>query len=163
GVIGHEIGHVTARHSVKRIGAAIATAPVTIATGLAGFAVGIVSPVLGSAVSGTGQLVTSGLVLAPYSREQEHDADELGQGLAAKAGYDAAGLSRFLHTLDRDLASASGADRAFHFLDSHPLTPDRVARTEARAKELERAPGQPITGSRDAFVAKLEGLVVGED
>ncbi|HTO55277.1 MAG TPA: M48 family metalloprotease [Myxococcota bacterium] len=163
GVMGHEIAHVTARHTSKRIGAAVLTAPVNIATGLAGFAVGIVSPVLGSAVAGTGEALTGGLVLAPFSREQEHEADEIGQGIAAKAGYDPAGLPRFLRTLDRDVALLPGEKREFHFLDSHPLTPDRVARTEERAKQLERAPATPIAGGRDAFLARLDGLVVGED
>jgi predicted Zn-dependent protease len=163
GVLGHEIGHVTARHSSKRIGAAVATAPITIATGLAGFAVGIVSPVLGSAVAGTGQALTSGLVLAPYSREQEHEADELGQGLAARAGYDPKGLPRFLSTLDRDLNLTPGQKREFHFLDSHPMTPDRVSRTEERAGQLTRAAGSPIAGARGAFLARLEGIVVGAD
>jgi predicted Zn-dependent protease len=163
GVLGHEIAHVTARHSTKRIGAAVVTAPVTIATGLAGFAVGIVSPVLGSAVAGTGQVLTSGLVLAPFSRDQEHEADEIGQALAAKAGYDPAGLPGFLHTLDREVALLSGEKSSFHFFDSHPNTPDRVERTEARAKELTRGAGKPIAGKRDAFLAKLDGIVVGED
>jgi len=163
GVLGHEISHVTARHTAKRIGAAVATAPVTIATGLAGFAVGIVSPVLGSVVSGTGEAVTGGLVLAPFSREQEYDADDLGQALAAKAGYDPAGLPRFLHTLDRDLGLRPGDKRTFHFLDSHPLTPDRVARSEQRASKLARAAAQPIAGERGQFLARLEGIVVGDD
>ncbi|HTO05918.1 MAG TPA: M48 family metalloprotease [Myxococcota bacterium] len=163
GVIGHEMAHVTARHSVKRIGAAVATAPVTIATGLAGFAVGIVSPMLGSAVAGTGEMITNGLVIAPYSREQEHDADEIGQALAAKAGYDPAALARFLHTLDRDFALQPGEKRTFHFLDSHPLTPDRVARLEERAPTLTRAASSPIAAGRSAFVTRLDGLVVGED
>ena len=129
GVLGHEIAHVTASHSTKRMGAVVATAPITIATGLAGFAVGIVSPVLGSAVAGSGELITGGLVIAPFSREQEHEADELGQALAARAGYDPIGIARFLHTLDRDLALQGGEKATFHFLDSHPLTPDREART----------------------------------
>lgn len=163
GVVGHEIAHVTARHSTKRIGAAVLTAPVTIATGLAGFAVGTVSPLLGSALAGTGQVITSGLVIAPFSREQEHEADEIGQGLAARAGYDPLGLPRFLRTLDRDAALSSGDQRSFHFLDSHPLTPDRVARTEERARQLTRAPAQPIAGGREAFLARLDGIVVGED
>lgn len=163
GVLGHEIAHVTSRHATKRMGAAVVAAPVTIATGLAGFAVGIVSPVLGGAVAGTGQLITGGLVLAPFSREQEHEADELGQSLAARAGYDPAGLARFLHTLDRDFALLPGEKRTFHFLDSHPLAPDRVARTEERARQLARAPAKPIAGGRAPFLARLEGIVVGED
>ncbi|HXZ84518.1 MAG TPA: M48 family metalloprotease, partial [Myxococcota bacterium] len=163
GVLGHEIAHVTARHSVKRLGAAVLTAPLSIATGLAGLAVGIVSPTLGKVVAGTGELVTGGLVLAPFSREQEHEADEIGQGLAARAGYDPAGLPRFLQTLDRDLALSSGEQRQFHFLDSHPLTPDRVARTQERASQLTRAAAQPIAGERSAFLARLEGILVGDD
>lgn len=163
GVLGHEIAHVTAHHSAKRMGAAVLTAPVTIATGIAGSALGIVSPLLGSVVSGTGEVITGGLVLAPYGREQEHEADEVGQSLAARAGYDPAGLAHFLHTLDRDIALLSGEQRTFHFLDGHPLTPDRVARSEERAPELKRAPANPIAGGRGAFLAKLEGIVVGED
>jgi predicted Zn-dependent protease len=163
GVLGHEIAHVTASHSAKRMGAAVLTAPVTIAAGIAGSALGIVSPLLGSVVAGTGEVITGGLVLAPYSREQEHEADEIGQSLAARAGYDPAGIARFLQTLDRDLALAKGEQRTFHFLDSHPVTPDRVARTEQRARELTRAPASPIAGGRGAFLARLEGIVVGED
>ena len=163
GVLAHEISHVTARHSTKRMGAAVLTAPVTIATGLAGAVTGIVSPALGDLVAGSGEAITGGLVLAPFSREQENEADELGQALAARAGYDPAGLTRSLQTLDRDLALQTGEKRKFHFLDSHPLTPDRVARTEAGARELARAPAAPIARGRDAFLAKLEGIVVGAD
>jgi predicted Zn-dependent protease len=163
GVLGHEIAHVTARHSTKRMGAAVVTAPVAIATGLAGVAVGIVSPVLGRAVAGTGEVITGGLVLAPFSREQEYEADELGQALVARAGYDPGGLPRFLRTLDRDLALLSDEKRRFNFLDSHPLTPDRVARSEERARQLARAPANPIAGGRQAFLVKLDGIVVGPD
>ncbi len=163
GVIGHEMGHVTARHAIKRVGAGLVTSPVTIATGLAGLAVGIVSPALGNIVSGTGQILAGGLVIAPFSREQEHEADEIGQKLAARAGYDPAGLPTFLHTLDRELALVGGDERSFHFLSSHPLTPDRVERTARRAAELERVPAAPVVGSRSAFLHRIEGVVVGED
>jgi predicted Zn-dependent protease len=162
-VLGHEIAHVTARHSAKRLGAAVLTAPVAIATGLAGMAVGIVSPSLGSAVAGTGEVITGGLVLAPYSREQEYEADALGQALAARAGYDPAGLPRFLRTLDQEDALLSGQKREFDFFASHPSTPDRAARGEERVGQLVRAPARPIVAGRDAFIAKLDGLVVGED
>src|SRR5262249_48135167 len=161
----HEMGHVTARHSTKRMGAAIATAPLSIATGIAGAAVGIVSPSLGSVVAGTGEAISGGLVLAPFSREQEHEADELPQTLAAKAGYGPAALPRALETLDRDAALQSdGKEKpTSHFFDSHPVTPDRVARTKERAGQLTRAAASPIAPSRAAFLAKLDGILVGDD
>lgn len=163
GVIGHEIAHVTARHASKRMGAAVITAPVAIATGLAGIAVSIVSPMLGNVVAGTGQVLTGGLVIAPFSREQEHQADEIGQGLAAAAGYDPIGIATFLHTLDREIKLVSEDERAFHFLDSHPMTPNRVDNTTARARTLTRAPGKPVASTRVAFLGRLEGIVVGDD
>jgi predicted Zn-dependent protease len=163
GVIGHEIGHVTARHASKRIGAAVLTAPVSIATGIAGMAVSIVSPSLGGVLAGTGPLLTGGLVIAPFSREQENQADEIGQKLAARAGYDPIGISHFLHTLDRGVTLLAGEERSFHFLDSHPLTPGRVEKTAKRAKELEPAEGRPVARSHSNFLGRIEGIVVGED
>ncbi len=163
GVIGHEIGHVTAQHSAKRIGAAVITAPIAIGTGLAGLVLGIASPLLGSVVAGTGQLLTSGLVIAPYSREQEHAADEIGQGLTAAVGYDPDGISRFLHTLDREVTLQAGKQSSFHFLDSHPMAPDRVERTAERARTLARAAGQPVASGRADFLRRLDGIVIGSD
>ncbi|MDH3519905.1 MAG: M48 family metalloprotease [Myxococcales bacterium] len=163
GVIGHEIGHVTARHSAKRIGAAVVAAPVSIATGLAGLAVSIVSPFLGSVVAATGPVVTGGLVIAPFSREQEHAADQIGQRLAARAGYDPAGIATFLHTLDRSVSLSSDGERSFNFLDSHPMTPDRIENTTARAAKLERAPARPVARNHSDFLRRLEDLIVGPD
>jgi predicted Zn-dependent protease len=48
------------------------------------------------------------------------------------------------------------------FFDSHPATPDRVANTAEHAKELKRASRPPISSSREAFLARLDGLVVGQ-
>ncbi len=112
-----------ARHSAKRINAALVTAPVNIATGIAGVATSIVAPLLGQAVAGSGQVLTRGLVLAPYSRSQENEADRIGQELAARAGYDPAALASFLETLDRETQLRSGGVREFSFLADHPLTP----------------------------------------
>jgi predicted Zn-dependent protease len=125
--------------------------------------VGIVSPALGNIVAGTGQVLTGGLVIAPFSREQEHEADQIGQGLAAKAGYDPSGISTFLRTLDREVELLSGEERSFHFLSSHPMTPDRVERTAQRAAELERAPARPVARGHSEFLRRIEGIVVGED
>jgi predicted Zn-dependent protease len=159
GVIGHEIGHVAARHSVQRISAA---APLSIATGISAFALGILSPSLGRAVAGVGDAANE-LVLAPYSRSQEREADRVGQELAAKSGWDPAGISDFLNTLDRQAALQTGQTRRFHFLDSHPMTDERVEATRERAATLERGQSAPIAARRGDFLERLDGLVVGPD
>src|SRR5262247_2519068 len=63
GVIGHEIGHVAARHSVQQISRA---APLAVVTGITAAVTGVVSPGLGRAVGGAGA-AASGLILAPYN------------------------------------------------------------------------------------------------
>ncbi|HZE89561.1 MAG TPA: M48 family metalloprotease [Verrucomicrobiae bacterium] len=89
GVLGHEIGHVAARHAVRRVTRA---APLAVVTGLGAAVTSIVSPMLGDLVGGIGG-VAGAFVLAPYSREQEREADRIGQELAGAAGWDPAGLS----------------------------------------------------------------------
>ncbi|MBW2244212.1 MAG: M48 family metalloprotease [Deltaproteobacteria bacterium] len=163
GVIGHEIGHVTARHSAKQVGAAVLTAPVTLASAIVGLAVGLVSPLLRDVVEGTGQLFTKGLVLAPFGRVQENRADEIGQTLASLAGYDPAGLPRFLHTLGRDIERMGVDESHFHFLNDHPMTEDRVAKTRERAETLTRGEGTPLAATAAELFAKLDGLLVGAD
>jgi len=85
----------------------------------------------------------------------------VGQEIAAKAGWDPAELSVFLATLEREVELMSKEPRKPSFFDSHPATPDRVAKTAEHAKELKRADLPPISPSREAFLARLEGLVVG--
>jgi predicted Zn-dependent protease len=98
GVIGHEIGHVTAGHGNKRVTLA---APFMILSGITGWATGIVSPRLGEAVSGTGNTMAQGLVIAPFSRSQERQADRIGAEISAKDGWDPEALGQFLENLGR--------------------------------------------------------------
>jgi predicted Zn-dependent protease len=159
GVMGHEIGHVVARHSVRQIEA---STPFSILFGIPSAIVGIVSPALGGIVGGVGKLA-SGLVLAPYSRDQEREADQIGIQLAAKAGWDPAGLPSMLHTLEREEALAGGDPSRISFFANHPATPERVKNTTAAAKTLTRGPGRPIAAPRPVFLARLDGLVIGQD
>jgi predicted Zn-dependent protease len=157
GVVGHEIGHVAARHSVQRISK---QAPFAVVFGILSGITGLVSPLVGSIVGGVGDLA-QGLVFAPYSRSQETEADQVGQGISARAGWDPAALSTFLSTLEREVDLMSKGPRKPSFFDSHPATPDRVAKTAAHAKELQRTAREPISTSREAFLARLNGLAVG--
>jgi len=159
GVLAHEMAHAVERHAVNRVGAAT---PLTVLFGVPGGILGMVSPSLGGMVSGAGRALT-GLAIAPYSREQELDADRLGVALAARAGWDPRALADFLGTLGRAEALAGSASKRSRFFSTHPSTPDRVANIEARAGSLSAAPVAPIAGSRAALLGRLEGLVVGDN
>lgn len=157
GVVGHEIGHVAARHSVQQL---TREAPFAFVTNVVSGITGLVSPLVGSLLGSGGDFITK-LVSAPYSREQEREADRVGQEIAARAGWNPAALSAFLDTLEREVALASKGPRRTSFLDSHPATPERVEKTAEHARELTQVTREPLSASRDAFLARLDGLVVG--
>jgi predicted Zn-dependent protease len=111
-------------------------------------------------------LAKSKIALASFSRAQEFEADGIGVGIAAKAGYDAYGASRFLTSLGRDseLRQSGPANidpRAPDFLSSHPATPERVKNAQASARQL----GSPGGGERDrnAYLSSVDGMVYGDD
>ena len=157
GVLGHEIGHVAARHAARRVTRA---APLAVVTALGAGITGLVSPLVGGLLGGIGDLANSAL-LAPYSRDQEREADRVGQELVAGAGYDPAALSTFLHTLEREEALHRDQARAWSFFATHPPTPERVATTAREAAQLTRRASAPIAASPADFLAHVEGLPVG--
>jgi beta-barrel assembly-enhancing protease len=117
GVLAHEVGHISARHSIQQMKqAALAQT--------------------GSTLLGVDQntLVNIGVGLASrsYGREDEYEADRLGIHTLARAGYPADGLPRFL----RKLYSAGNTPE---FLSTHPGPQNRVARLEQIIQE-ERLP-----------------------
>jgi len=161
GVIGHEIGHVEARHAVQRSRASLALAPMQIVAGLTGIAASLISPNLGASIVDAGHTATKA-VLAPYSRDQEREADRLGQEIVARAGWDPRGLVNLLGTLGRE-ERLSGAPAANGFLATHPATPERVAATAAYADTLGHVTREPIARDRGELLAQLDGLLLGDD
>jgi predicted Zn-dependent protease len=160
GVLAHEMAHVTERHALTRVRAAT---PLAVLFGVPGGILGMVSPSLGGIVSGAGRIV-SGLALAPYSREQERDADRIGVTLAARAGWDPGALATFLGSLARaEALTEHAAERRSSFFATHPSTPDRVSSIEAAARSLPPVVVAPIAGSRAAFLGRLEGVVIGNN
>ncbi len=159
-VIGHEIGHVAARHSAQRetrsVGVGLLSAIGAIAAGAAGGADAA------QAAWQLGQVAGAGLI-ASYGRDQERQADRVGQELAAGTGWDPAGMPAFLDTLGRHATLATGTERMPTFLDSHPLTGERVETTRRRAAELAVAGAPPIAAARADFLARVDGLRVGPD
>jgi metalloendopeptidase OMA1, mitochondrial len=120
-VIGHEVGHVLARHSAERVSQQMVT------QGLGG---ALVSGVLGTDPQ-TSQMVAGlfaqGLML-PWGRKQESEADHIGLILMAKAGYD----PHAARDLWVRMAEASkGSSRPPEFLSTHPSEETRIRQIEA--------------------------------
>lgn len=160
GVLGHEMAHVLERHAARRVAAAT---PFALVFGVPASLLGVISPTVGDVVGGTGRLASSA-VLASYSRDQERDADRRGIALAAKAGYDPAALSAFLRTIELEESLQGGRDAGRpRFFSTHPTTPERVGNVETAARTLARGVGAPLARERSAFLARLDGLVVGEN
>jgi predicted Zn-dependent protease len=160
GVLAHEVAHVEQEHARGRSNVSVATSPIRIGTGIAGWATGIIAPSVGEAISGIGDAAT-GLVLAPYSRDQEREADSVGQTLAAASGYDPGAISGILDAMGRQEALDPDGAREQSFFDTHPSTDERVALTRENAASLSTAPGQPVAKDQGEVLRLLEGLVIG--
>jgi predicted Zn-dependent protease len=153
GVMGHEIGHIAARHSAKQYSRA-QLAQVGLGLG----SVFIDSPVL----SGLAQL-GAGMLFLRFSRDNEREADDLGVEYASKAGYDAAQLAGFFETLER---MNPGADRSGlpGWFSTHPSPQDRVQVVRVRAKEWQEKIGlRDLKVNREPYLRKIDGLLFGDD
>jgi predicted Zn-dependent protease len=135
GVIGHEIIHVAARHAAARQ---------SVMRGLPG-------PL---------QFMAMGYI-AGFGRDQEREADRLGQGLAGLAGYDPHGLASFLQQLNSEERLQLGMSRLPGWLDSHPATAERVASASSRADMVAWQPKPGIAANRAEYLARIDGLIVG--
>jgi predicted Zn-dependent protease len=154
-VLAHEMAHVIARHAAIREDQARQAALVNrVATDL------LSDPQLGALA-----LAKSKIALASFSRAQEFEADGIGVGISARAGFDPYGAERFLTSMGHNAhlrSQRSSIDpRAPDFLSSHPATPERITNAVSNARQY-TAPG---AGARDKseYLGMLEGLVYGED
>lgn len=153
GVLAHEVGHVTARHTAQRM---------TRATVL-----GLGGAILGAAFGVPQELTNLGseLYLRSFSRDQEYEADLLGVRYLTRAGYDPYAQANFLASLDaytKLTAKLSGnGDRPPEFLATHPNTPERVIRAANAAKAA--GVGTSAPNRRQDFLDTIDGLVYGDD
>ncbi len=134
-VLGHEIVHVAARHAAAR-------------------------QEVGRSLPAKLDWLQGGY-LASYGRDQEREADRLGQGLAAVAGYDPEGLVAFLRELEHTERLELGSSRLPSFWDTHPSTNRRVAEAGARANMATWTRKAPIAAAHADFLRRMEGLAIG--
>jgi predicted Zn-dependent protease len=156
-VLSHEMSHVIARHAAIREDQARQVALVS----------RVVQDVLSDPETGALALAKSKIALASFSRAQEFEADGIGVGIAARAGYDPYGAVRFLTSMGRNAELKNSPNqshidpRAPDFLSSHPATPERIKNAQGNARQFTT----PGAGERDksAYLAGVDGLVYGED
>ena len=154
GVLAHEIGHVTARHSAQRYSSSV----------VAGLGTALIGIVAGSAAAQLGHQGAA-VYLKSYSRDQEFEADILGVRYLARAGYQTESMASFLSSLKAFSAleaKASGlpdpAER-YNILSTHPRTGDRVL---AATKAAQTAPvANPRIGNI-AHLNAIDGIVFGD-
>jgi predicted Zn-dependent protease len=153
GVLGHEIGHVTARHAVNGISRELAIS-LGVAAGLALLDADDTTEL----VSGLGL----DLLFLKFGRNQERQADQLGVRYAQRAGLDPHGMVDALRVLQQ--VSHAQAEGWFPvWLSTHP-DPDK--RWQRLAEETGLGPGLSagaLEPEVDAFVARLDGLAYGPD
>lgn len=152
GVLGHEIGHITAKHSARQQ-----------STQLFGTAGLILGSVL---LDKTGQLTeaaSQGLqaALLGYSRAHESESDGLGVEYSSKIGYDAKQMAEFFGTLKR-IQDASG-QAIPEFQSTHPDPGNRQVRVNQLATEYQKQNPKNYEVDRDAYLRRIEGIIVGED
>ncbi len=151
GVLGHEIGHVTARHSARQI----------TQQQLAGLGLGIAS-----AVSPTFRRYGSaaeqglGLLMLKYSRDDESQADELGVRYSSVAGYDPREIPGTYRTLQR--ISARAGQSLPQYLSTHPDPGARAERTAVLAGKAAAGRANLVVRQR-GFLEHTRGLIYGEN
>jgi predicted Zn-dependent protease len=152
GVLGHEIGHVTARHAAQQYSRATGAQ-----LGL------ILGSILVPQTRPFAQLGESGLGLLflKYGRDDEEQADTLGVKYAASAGWDPAGVPQMLTTLAR-IEEASDNKGVPNWLSTHPAPVDRVQKVQAAIQQAEAGAGR-FTTDRDAYLRRIAGLVYGDN
>ena len=154
GVLGHEIGHVAARHSVIQQRNQV--------LGQIGLIAGMV---LSPELARFGETASQGLGLLflKFGRDDERESDKLGVEYSTKLGYDARQMANFFNVLKRQNQSA-GSSELPPFLSTHPDPGERNTTVNQLAVEEQRK--QNLTNpqvNREAYLRLIDGMVYGED
>ncbi len=137
GVLAHEIAHVTQDHIARQIYAQSTTGLATTAAMIAAVLLGAIAGAGGEAVSAAVS-VTQGLAIQnqiTHTRNHEYEADRVGLGILAGAGFDPNGMPDFFETLGR--RSGISGSQIPEFLRTHPLEANRVAESRNRAANFD--------------------------
>jgi len=153
GVLGHEIGHVTARHSAQQY---------TKAT-TAGVGVTLLSIFVPEARPFQGLTETAfGVLFLKYGRDDELQADELGVRYTAASGWNPAGVAGMLRTLGR-LDEADGSRRGVpNWLSTHPAPAERVEKIQSMVEATPQTSTNAAPTNDAEFLRRIDGIVFGD-
>lgn len=157
GVLGHEIGHVTARHTSERVSQARTA---QIGAAVAGAILGAAGGDTAAQIGGYAFEIGGQTILLKYSRDQESEADALGMRYMARAGYNPLGQRQVMEILARE----AGAGSAPEFFATHPSPQTRIARVQklldTTFKDTQNNPQYQLFEDRfrTGFLAKLAAL-----
>jgi predicted Zn-dependent protease len=150
GVLGHEIGHVTARHAAQAY-----TRQAQANLGLTILSIFVPSTRPFTDLGATGL----GVLFLKHGREAELEADRLGVEYGSGAGYDPAGVPRFLATLAR--VSAMSERGVPNWLSTHPDPGARAAKAEPVAGKFASADAKKV--NHDPYLERIHGMVFGDN
>ena len=155
GVLGHEIGHVTARHSASQYSKQIFAQ--------AGLIAGVVLSEDFRDYAGVAQQGL-GLLFLKFGRDDETQSDGLGVEYSTKIGYDAHEMADFFNTLKR-MRDKSGQQLP-NFLSTHPDPGNRFNNVHELASKIQSNPNvdkSQLKVNRESYLKMIDGIVYGED
>lgn len=153
-VLGHEIGHVTGRHSVEQMSKA-QLAQIGLVAGM------VLAPEL---ASNYGNLANAGLGLMflKYGRDDEREADDLGLRYLVGEGYDPREMPQVFETLRRVSEKESKGGRVPGWMSTHPTPEDRIQRIESEVAKLDRDFSRSTVG-RERYLQAMDNVVFGQN
>ena len=153
GVLGHEIGHVTARHSVQQQTKAM--------LGQAAMLGGIIFSEKFRTFANEANTGMQ-LMFLKFGREAESQSDQLGVEYSTAIGYDSHNMANFFGTLKR-LQGDSGQSIPT-FLSTHPDPGNRFETVHELSDEIQKnVDASALSTNRDSYLRLIDGLIVGED
>ena len=154
GVLGHEIGHITARHSAKQYSKAT-LAQVGLIAGM------VASPVFRQFAD----LANTGvsLLFLKFGRDAESQSDQLGVLYSTEIGYDSEQMANFFRTLER-LRDQGEGEAVPTFLSTHPDPSNRYEKVMKWTEKWQRKQNATnLEVNRDSYLSLIDGMVYGED
>jgi predicted Zn-dependent protease len=159
GVLGHEIGHITARHPARRQARGVAAS------------LGAMAAAILTGSNAIGQLANIGAQawMQGYGRENEMEADRLGLKYMVKAGYNPESIGKVFNVFqagekfERQRAAAEGREpRLYHgVFSSHPSPDERAVQAAKGAANIKETPPEGWLERHDEYLTTINGIAYG--